>query len=158
MKNYTTEDLRNIAVIGHGDAGKTSLVSAMLYTAGAESTRAFAQLMALVLSPPAMRAASPQEDNQKEESPPTPPADSRDRAPGLRVVGNIYFDLPGLDMTTLTPLQKQRFLQRVNREYCLCGRSNCVRDPVANCYMNDPGCGHAKKQARQIRDEVKGGK
>ena len=35
MKVYTGENVRNVAVIGHGHAGKTSLVSAMLYTAGA---------------------------------------------------------------------------------------------------------------------------
>ena len=35
MKVYTGENIRNIAVVGHGHAGKTSLVSAMLYTAGA---------------------------------------------------------------------------------------------------------------------------
>jgi elongation factor G len=35
VKVYTGENIRNIAVVGHGHAGKTSLVSAMLYTAGA---------------------------------------------------------------------------------------------------------------------------
>ncbi len=35
MKVYTGENIRNIAVVGHGHAGKTSLVSAMLYTSGA---------------------------------------------------------------------------------------------------------------------------
>ena len=35
MKVYTGENVRNVAVVGHGHAGKTSLVSAMLYTAGA---------------------------------------------------------------------------------------------------------------------------
>src|SRR5262249_39101247 len=35
MKAYEPEDIRNLGVIGHGDAGKTSLVSALLYTAGA---------------------------------------------------------------------------------------------------------------------------
>ena len=35
MKVYTGENVRNVAVLGHGHAGKTSLVSAMLYTAGA---------------------------------------------------------------------------------------------------------------------------
>jgi elongation factor G len=35
MKTYNTEEIRNIAVVGHGDAGKTSLVSALLFTAGA---------------------------------------------------------------------------------------------------------------------------
>ncbi|HEX8143182.1 MAG TPA: elongation factor G [Pyrinomonadaceae bacterium] len=35
MKAYPTEQIRNLAVIGHGDAGKTQLVSSMLYVAGA---------------------------------------------------------------------------------------------------------------------------
>ena len=35
MKVYTGENIRNIAVVGHGHAGKTSLVSAMLFTSGA---------------------------------------------------------------------------------------------------------------------------
>ncbi len=35
MKVYEAANLRNLALIGHGHAGKTSLVSAMLYTAGA---------------------------------------------------------------------------------------------------------------------------
>jgi elongation factor G len=35
MKVYDTEHIRNLAVIGHGDAGKTQLVSSLLYVAGA---------------------------------------------------------------------------------------------------------------------------
>lgn len=35
MKAFTTENLRNLAVIGHGDAGKTQLVSSLLHLAGA---------------------------------------------------------------------------------------------------------------------------
>ncbi|MDP9160499.1 MAG: elongation factor G [Acidobacteriota bacterium] len=35
MKVYEGPNIRNVAVVGHGHAGKTSLVSAMLYTAGA---------------------------------------------------------------------------------------------------------------------------
>ena len=35
MKVYAAANLRNLALIGHGHAGKTTLVSAMLYTAGA---------------------------------------------------------------------------------------------------------------------------
>ncbi len=35
MKVYEGANIRNIALVGHGHAGKTSLISAMLYTAGA---------------------------------------------------------------------------------------------------------------------------
>ena len=35
MKVYDTSDVRNIALIGHGDCGKTSLASAMLFVGGA---------------------------------------------------------------------------------------------------------------------------
>ena len=35
MKVYDTPDIRNVALIGHGDSGKTSLASAMLFVAGA---------------------------------------------------------------------------------------------------------------------------
>src|SRR5687767_11126182 len=35
MKAFSTENIRNLAVIGHGDAGKTQLVSSLLYFAGA---------------------------------------------------------------------------------------------------------------------------
>ena len=34
MKTFTTENIRNLAVIGHGDAGKTQLVSSLLHVAG----------------------------------------------------------------------------------------------------------------------------
>ncbi len=37
MKAFTTENIRNLAVIGHGDAGKTQLVSSLLHIAGATS-------------------------------------------------------------------------------------------------------------------------
>src|SRR5262249_2839274 len=35
MKVYGTKEIRNIGIVGHGHAGKTSLVSAMLFNAGA---------------------------------------------------------------------------------------------------------------------------
>ena len=35
MKPYPTDMIRNLAVIGHGDAGKTQLISSLLYIAGA---------------------------------------------------------------------------------------------------------------------------
>ena len=35
MPKYTTQDIRNLALLGHGAAGKTTLAEAMLYAAGA---------------------------------------------------------------------------------------------------------------------------
>ncbi len=37
MRVYGTREIRNLGVVGHGDAGKTSLIAAMLYAAGATS-------------------------------------------------------------------------------------------------------------------------
>ena len=37
MKIYTGKDVRNVGIVGHGDCGKTTLTSALLYTAGATS-------------------------------------------------------------------------------------------------------------------------
>ena len=37
MKIYSTQELRNLGIVGHGDSGKTSLVAAMLFATGATS-------------------------------------------------------------------------------------------------------------------------
>ena len=38
MKAYTSNNIRNIAVLGHGGKGKTTLGEAMLYIAGASDS------------------------------------------------------------------------------------------------------------------------
>ena len=35
MKDYKTDKIKNLALLGHGSCGKTSLAEAMLYVAGA---------------------------------------------------------------------------------------------------------------------------
>ena len=35
MKEYTTSNIRNVAVVGHGKTGKTSLLEAVLFNSGA---------------------------------------------------------------------------------------------------------------------------
>lgn len=35
MKQYSADKIKNIVITGHGNAGKTSLVEAMLYHSGA---------------------------------------------------------------------------------------------------------------------------
>ena len=37
MKVYETSDIRNVALIGHGHCGKTSLAAGLLYASGATS-------------------------------------------------------------------------------------------------------------------------
>ena len=44
MKIYDGENLRNVALVGHADAGKTQLVSALLFAAGAVNSRREPQL------------------------------------------------------------------------------------------------------------------
>src|SRR5580692_7929120 len=34
MKSYATDRIRNVGIVGHGDTGKTQLVSSLLFTAG----------------------------------------------------------------------------------------------------------------------------
>lgn len=124
-----------------------------------------ALLLAAAAAAATPRAPGDQEPRPKGRTPAehehttdTGAGEPRESEGGIRVVQQLILDLPGLDMTTLTPRQRERFLLRVNREFCTCGSENCVRDPVANCFLNDPGCRTVRDHARRILNEAKAGK
>lgn len=73
---------------------------------------------------------------------------------GLTVRENYFMTLPGIDLSTLTPKQKQRFLDRVNEELCTCG---CPNDTIARCLVNDPKCSTVRGLAEKILSDVKAG-
>jgi len=73
---------------------------------------------------------------------------------GLTVRENYFMSLPGIDLSTLTPKQKQRFLDRVNEELCTCG---CPNDTIARCLVNDPKCSTVRGLAEKILSDVKAG-
>jgi hypothetical protein len=70
-------------------------------------------------------------------------------------VANYFTELPGVDLASLRPRQKEKFLQRVNSEVCTCG---CKNDTLAHCYVNDPRCPVVKGMVQRVLDEVKAGK
>jgi len=74
---------------------------------------------------------------------------------GITVRENYFMDLPGIDLSTLTPKQKQRYLDRVNKEACTCG---CPNDTIAHCLVNDPKCPTVRGLAEKVLSEVKAGK
>jgi hypothetical protein len=70
-------------------------------------------------------------------------------------VANYFGDLPGIDMSSLQPGQREKFLHRANSELCTCG---CKNDTLAKCYMNDPNCDVVKGMLLAVLDEVRSGK
>jgi hypothetical protein len=74
---------------------------------------------------------------------------------GVTVRENYFMQLPGIDLSTLTPKQKQRYLDRVNQELCSCG---CPNDTIARCLVNDPTCPTVRGIAEKVLSEVKAGK
>ncbi len=59
-------------------------------------------------------------------------------------------DIPGIDLSALTPAQKTAVLQRLNADPCTCGCGLTL----AQCRIDDPSCGVSLPLARQVLDEV----
>lgn len=62
-------------------------------------------------------------------------------------------ELPGVDMSGLTPAQKKTALQRMNSENCPCG----CKFTVAQCRLNDSKCEISKGLAAKIVAEASNG-
>lgn len=69
-------------------------------------------------------------------------------------IANFYADLPGIDMSSLTPAQREKFLHRANSELCTCG---CKDDTLAKCYINDKSCTVVRDLLEKVLEEVRSG-
>ena len=133
----------------------------------AASAIAFLLCAAATFGPAAAQtkpAAKKPQTRPTKSSPQTAPATQTAPAPennpvqskeGVTIRENYFMDLPGIDLSTLTPKQKQRFLDRVNQEICTCG---CSNDTIARCLVNDPKCPTVRGLAEKVLSEVKSGK
>jgi len=63
-------------------------------------------------------------------------------------------ELPGVDLSKLTPEQKQVALRRMNSESCTCG----CKLTIAECRINDTACPISRQTAAKIVQEVLAGK
>ena len=63
-------------------------------------------------------------------------------------------DIPGVDLASLTPVQKTAALKRLNEESCTCGCGLTI----AQCRINDPTCTVSPGLAEKIVAEVRAGK
>ena len=71
---------------------------------------------------------------------------------GLLVNAAQATEIPGLDLTTLTPEQRTTALQRLNQEGCTCG----CKLTLAQCRSNDSSCGFSLPLAEQVVAEIVG--
>ncbi|MGB0035097.1 MAG: TlpA disulfide reductase family protein [Candidatus Acidiferrales bacterium] len=62
-------------------------------------------------------------------------------------------ELPGVDLTGLSPEQRRAALKRLNSEGCNCG----CRLTLAQCRINDTSCPISQKIAAQVVDEIRAG-
>jgi hypothetical protein len=65
----------------------------------------------------------------------------------LSVKPHFYYDLPGIDLKSLSETQRTAFLEVVNREFCSCG---CKGETLGFCYVNDPGCAVIKARVKKL--------
>jgi len=76
-----------------------------------------------------------------------------DEDPHGRLVNAAHAtEIPGLDLTTLTPEQRTTALQRLNEEGCSCGCGLTL----AQCRINDSSCGFSLPLAEQVVAEIIG--
>jgi hypothetical protein len=59
-------------------------------------------------------------------------------------------DVPGLELSKLTPAQRTAALKRLNDEPCTCGCGLTV----AQCRINDPSCGTSLPIAKKIVEDA----
>lgn len=59
-------------------------------------------------------------------------------------------ELPGVDLSKLTPAQRTIALRRFNSESCTCG----CKMTLAQCRVNDTGCGVSKEMTAKIVSEL----
>ncbi len=71
---------------------------------------------------------------------------------GLLVNAAQATEIPGLDLTVLTPEQRMTALQRLNQEGCTCG----CKLTLAQCRINDASCGFSLPLAEQLVAQIVG--
>jgi thiol-disulfide isomerase/thioredoxin len=59
-------------------------------------------------------------------------------------------EIPGLDLSALSPVKKEALLERLNTEHCTCGCGLTV----AQCRINDPSCEVSLPLAKAILKEI----
>ena len=59
-------------------------------------------------------------------------------------------EIPGLDLSMLTPAQKEQALQRLNKDGCSCGCGLTL----AGCRINDPACDVSLPLAQTVVEEI----
>jgi hypothetical protein len=132
---------------------RLSLVLASLLCCALIAPLAAEEKSAPKKSPTHPAAGSSKKKQPQTQTAPAPSPEKQTQG-GVTVQENYYLDLPGFDLSTLTPKQKEKFLKRVNSELCTCG---CQNDTIARCLVNDPKCPVVRGLAEKIFSEVKAG-